>query len=197
MNDLIALRRQTDTLLREYQFSSRKVKDEKANLKETKKRLEDTVKAQEIVQLVAQTIQQEAHEHITKIVSRCLKTIFDDPYEFKIDFVRTRGKTEARLKFFRNGYEYSPRGGTGGGVRDVAAWALRLACIILQKPKRRKLMVCDEPFKFLHTKKLKIAQRKMKKRLKLLIETLAEELGFQFIFISGNHQLEVGTVVQL
>jgi DNA repair exonuclease SbcCD ATPase subunit len=190
--NLLSLRGSISDKLRALDLAEGMVEKESETLKQSKKNLRRTIKAQEIVQVVAQGVQQKAHEHITKIVSRCLKAVFGKKaYEFKIDFVRQRGKTEARLRFIRNENDFHPRKGTGGGVKDVASWALRLACVTLQKPKRRKILICDEPFKFLDS------MTEYRENMKDLIESLSKELGFQFIFVTHDDTLEAGTVIRL
>jgi hypothetical protein len=131
--------------------------------------------AQQIIQLVSVAIQQEAHDKIASVVSRCLEAIFDEPYEFKINFERKRGKTEAVLTFVRGGMTLTdPLNEAGGGVIDVAAFALRLACLVLERPVRRRLLVLDEPFSG-------IRGAVYRQRMRGLVETLASEFDVQFI----------------
>jgi hypothetical protein len=78
--------------------------------------------AQEIVQTIAKAVQKEAHDKIAGVVTRCLATVFEEPYEFKIKFNRARGRTEADLIFIRNGREVDPMRWSGrrGGLRPTA-----------------------------------------------------------------------------
>ena len=111
------------------------------------------------------------------MVSRCLAAVWNNPYEFKIDFERKRGKTEARLYLVRDGFEYDdPKNSVGGGVVDVAAFALRLACVLLHRPQLRPLLVLDESFKHLSSDKIP--------RVRAMIDGLADEFGVQFIIVS-------------
>jgi len=155
-----------------------------------RKRFVQASKAQEIIQTVAQSVQQQAHEKITALVTRCLATVFDDPYTFQIKFERKRGKTDARMCFTRRGMELSPTEGVGGGVLDVAAFALRLACLMLQRPKRRRLVIFDEPFK-------NVNGEEMQRRVSELVLRLASELKLQFIIVTDDDWLRIGKVIQL
>jgi ABC-type sulfate/molybdate transport systems ATPase subunit len=74
-------------------------------------------------------------------------------------------------------------------VIEIAAFALRVAALILTKPNPRKLLVLDEPFKAVHVSYLP--------RVRELIEVLAEEMDIQFIIITHNELLEAGKVIQL
>ena len=148
--------------------------------------------AQTIAQIVAQTIQEKVHAKISSVVSRCLSAVFEDPYQFKILFERKRGRTEALLIFERDGHQITdPMNGSGGGCIDVAGFALRLSSLMLQRPKRRRTIVLDEPFKSPSPAK------NYRDRTKQLIETLADEMGIQFVMITNIMELATGNVVDL
>jgi len=165
VDQLIASRsREEDCLIREQK-----------HLEKAEKQLSDEVKAHEYIQHVAQSVQQMAHHSISRSVTKCLESIFDDPYEFHVRFDRKRGKTEAHLILTRDGVECEdPLSQVGGGVIDVCSLALRISCILLSKPSRRRLLVLDEPFK-------NVRGRSNKKRFRDLLQQVADELGFQFI----------------
>lgn len=140
----------------------------------------------QVVVGIAQTMQQKAHQQISTIVSRCLSAVFEDPYEFRILFEQKRGKTEARMVFVRDGQEIDPMSASGGGVIDVAAFALRLACLLLTSPRPRRLLVLDEPFRFVSAK--------YRPKIRALLLQLSEELGVQIILVTHITELQIGTV---
>ena len=110
-------------------------------------------------------------------------------YSFHIAFEQKRGKTEARLVFTKEGMEIDdPRDESGGGVVDVASFALRLACLLLSK--NRRFLVFDEPFTHLHGKEY---QEKMGE----LLVALAEEKGVQMLLASDESWLKKGRVYEL
>lgn len=134
-----------------------------------------TVEAQVLLQTVAEQIQNAVHKRIAGVVSKCLAFVFDEPYEFSIVFEKKRGKTEAVLMFSRDGLELTdPLGEIGGGVVNVAAFALRLACLSLERPVKRRLLVLDEPFSGLRGER-------QRERMRTLLESLADEFGVQFV----------------
>lgn len=166
------------------------VAEDRAELKKCRQSAEDAVIAQKIIQLAAQQIQQAAHSQICSVVSRCLSAIFDDPYEFRIEFERKRGKTEARLVFIKDGEEYEPLDASGGGVVDVAAFALRVACLVFSSHNYRRTIILDEPFRFVHGDLYR-------ERVRTMLEKLAEDLGVQFIMVTGMEELKTGKVIAL
>lgn len=145
--------------------------------------------AQSLAQHVAQVIQQQAHEQIAGVVSRGLSAVFAEPYVFHIHFERKRGRTEARLTFEREGMEVDPMTASGGGVVDIASFALRMSCMVLNKPALRRVQIVDEPFKNLSEGYHHQAKR--------FVETLAQEMGVQFIMVTHINELRTGTIKEL
>lgn len=191
MGDLYLHETKLREMLAEHQHLTRKAQEETTTLERVQGEVETLTKAQVLVQEVASKVQASAHEQIAGVVSRCLEAVFgEEAYTFKIHFDSKRGKTEARLVFVRDGLEVDPCDASGGGAVDVAALALRLACMVLARPRRRRLLVVDEPLKHLNG-------REYQERVGTLIETLARETGVQFIIVSDDDWLKVGHVVEL
>ena len=190
--NLITTRKKVNELLSNFQFAKQQFKQEKQNLIEAEDSYTYTEQAQQITQQIAQTIQQQAHNKIAGVVSRCLETVFDgeDVYGFKIHFERKRRKTEAKLILTKNEHEINnPLDADSGGVLDVAAFALRLASLILAKPKLRRIIILDEPFKFVSDDYLQ--------NVKLLLEGLAKDFKVQLIMVTHIKQLQIGKVIEL
>lgn len=146
-----------------------------------KKEIRYSEKAQSIIQLVAQRTQKELEYHISDIVSLALDTIFDKPYKFKIEFVLKRNKTECILLFEREGELINPLSASGGGVIDVASFALRIALWTLQAPKSRNTIILDEPFKHLSSNLLS--------RVCILLKELNQKLNLQMIIVTHSEGL--------
>ena len=178
----------TELVLARSQISDRLTFERKS-----KKRIIRTIKAtnevQVIAQVVAQGLQKKANNRIASIVSKCLASVFEEPYIFNIVFEAKRGKTEARLVFNRNGMEVEPLTASGGGVVDVAAFALRLSCLLLSQPPVRKIVFLDEPFKF-----VSLCYRE---NVKEMFIQIASELGIQFVMVTHIDALQIGDVREL
>lgn len=184
------LRRKARDAGRRYDHAAQTLRDEEGRLEALRARLATHQEGQAVVQAVAESVQTAAHDQISKVVSRCLKTVFgDDAFDFRINFERKRGKTDAQLQFVRNGKAVRPLLSSGGGQIDVAAFALRLAALMLSTPKRRRCLQADEPFG-------NVNGREYQDRVTRLVEVLAEELDFQFVFASDNW-FKPGAVIDL
>lgn len=183
-------RKRIDQLLFQQAHVKIRVEEESKALAEARKRIDFTLQAQKIVQEVAEAIQNQAHRQIASVVSRCLETVFEDnAYEFQINFEQKRGRTEAELVFIRDRLEIDPTEAAGGGVVDVAAFALRLACLMLSIPRRRKLLLLDEPFRFL--------SKEYRPKIRELLIELAKELKMQMVIVTHDPMLQIGKVVEI
>lgn len=134
-------------------------------------------KSQVFIQNVAKDTQGRLKFHIEDIVNLALDTVFPNEYEFKVDFMAMRGKTEANLVFIdkRSKREIDPMISNGGGAVDLACFALRLACHTLERD-CDNVVILDEPFKFL--------SKDLRDRASLLIKQLSEKLGLQIIMVT-------------
>lgn len=184
------LRRWFDMMEERHRTAYRRFKEEQTGHTTAVQKVEDVLEAQKILQHIAQGVQEQAHRQIASVVTKCLQGVFDRPYEFKILFERKRGKTEAKLVLCREGVELTnPKDEAGGGVLDVAALALRLAKLVLERPRRRRVLVLDEPFR--------CVDEENSTRVRELLLVLAREMKVQFIIATHNEGLRAGKVIQI
>lgn len=186
----MSYRKRIDELIRQRDMAIATADRERARYIDSDEHEADCGEAQEILQVIAQTIQQQAHDRISHVVSRCLAAVFDEPYTFRIHFDRKRGKTEAQLVFVRDGLELgNPKDAAGGGVIDVAAFALRLSCLLLTRPPARRFMVLDEPFRFVSAE--------YRPLLPHLLQCLSDEFDIQIVMVTHVEELVTGKVVKI
>lgn len=152
----------------------RKVRKDKRYLK----RLE---KAHNIIKQVGLETQQQLKVHISDITSLALESVFDEPYKLVLDFVERRDKTECDILFEENGHYVDPLTAAGGGVVDLAAFALRIASWAMRSPRTRNTIILDEPFKHL--------SKDLHERASQMIATLSKQLHIQFIIITHEPTL--------
>lgn len=138
--------------------------------------LENSLKARSIAQLVAKKTQEKIEFKISSLVTMALEAIFPDPYTFQVKFETRRGRTEADMLFMKRGnviHDILEEG--GGGVADVAAFALHVA--IRGIAKTRNVLWLDEPFRAIHS-------AAMQEKTSELLKVLADSSKLQIIIIS-------------
>ena len=179
--DLKFLRTKLSELRGKQKEVKRNIKDIETSLLKLKRNLTRYEQAQEIIREVGIATQQQLTFHISDVVSLALETVFDDPYEFEVEFVRRRGKSECDLFFVRDGQKIHPLTASGGGAVDVASFALRVASWSMQIPRKNNVLILDEPFKNLSAEYLPYASELLKK--------LSEKLNLQIIMVSHSEEL--------
>jgi len=147
---------------------------------------EDIERARLIVQDQAKKTQNQLTYRISNLITICMESIFPDPYEFNLDFVIKRNKTEAEMNFIKGKDKFHPMTASGGGVVDLVSFILRPICWSLQNPKSRNTIIYDEPLKFLSKDLLEKANE--------MIQMLSEKLKLQMIIVTHLSELEGGKV---
>lgn len=189
MLNLKSLKKKATVYLTKLKIAREKRKDAQRRLRDAIKLEAAAREAQLIIQELAAEAQEYATTNIETIVSRCLDSIFAETYQFKIHVERKRNKTEVRLAFIRDGEEFDPIDDTGGGIVDVASFGLRVATLMIKQPQPRRLLILDEPFKFV--------SEDYRNAVRYLIEELSTELDIQFICVTHMEEFELGKVVRL
>jgi len=145
----------------------------------------DIARSLEIIQQVSKLTQQQLEIHISELVSLALEAVFLNPYKMVLKFETRRNRSEADLLLQdENGNLLSPMDSVGGGVVDVASFALRIALFSLKRPKPRAVMIMDEPLKFL--------SKDLQGRASTMIGELSKKLGIQFLLITHEEGLTIG-----
>ena len=133
-------------------------------------------KTQVFIQEVARTTQEKLKFHIEDIVQMMLDACEFTEFKFVLDFSIERNKTVARLLFIKDGEETDPMSSSGGGVVDITAFALRIACWSISKTD--PIIIFDEPFKHL--------SMNLRKQAGEILKKLSETLKLQMIIITHD-----------
>lgn len=136
---------------------------------------DNLTKARIIISEAGKFTQSYLKDYIEEMVTTALQAVFEEDYKFIVDFDIKRNQVECKLKVKINDQELDFKDSLGGGVLDVASFALRVVLYSIQNPKSSNTIILDEPFRFLHGK--------MDNTMKLL-KYLSKKLGIQFIIVS-------------
>ena len=132
--------------------------------------------AREIIRKIGMETQNSLSFHINDIVSLALDSVFDNPYQFAVDFVQRRNKTECDLYFVRDGNRIDPLTASGVGAVDVASFALRIASWSMARPRTDNVIILDEPFRFL--------SENYQERASNMLREVSQKLGIQLIIVT-------------
>lgn len=188
MRDYLELREAADRKRIELTNAMDAFKREKAALRSAKAGAEAADRVKSIVQDVAATVQQAAHGLVGAIVTRCLRAV-GFAYDFELEFVTKRGKTEALFWFVKDGVRHKPFDMVAGGALDVAAFGCRLVAVMTCLPPRRRVLFLDEPFK-------NVQGEPFRSNLPGMLAILADDFKFQFVMVANESaEVDLGIVV--
>jgi DNA repair exonuclease SbcCD ATPase subunit len=143
------------------------------------RRLRHHEQAREVIREVGLLTQRQLQSQISELTSLALESVFDNPYQLVVEFVERRNKTECDLYFERDGNNVDPLSSTGGGVVDVAAFALRVASWAMKRDRARNVMLLDEPFSRLKGREANLKALQM-------VHQISNDLQLQVIMVSDE-----------
>jgi len=125
--------------------------------------------------------QDKVKSFVEQIVSLSLSMVYGPDYSFEMETKISRNQAEICPWILKNGVRVSPRGEVGGGVNDIAAFALRLVIYSLLRTSRTltNTLILDEPAKFLSRDKQLLFGQMLKK--------ISEMLDVQIIIVSHSN----------
>lgn len=157
------------------------------------KQVEAALKLQgDCVEIVKQ-LDAKLRDRITKVVenlvTRFYRYIFQNEDTFKIKYANKRGTINASflLETTKNGkkIQLDPLEDDAGGKADVIALGLRIAGLIAYSPTLPKVLVLDEPLKFVSNS---LSGSDYKKRAAEFLKKLSVEYGIQFIIVTHDSE---------
>lgn len=182
MNGVDDLRRRLERVKGRASHIDNHIKVLRRQIREKERDEKASEEALVIIQAVAQKTQQQLEFHLSDIVSTSMEAIFPEPYGLVVEFNVSRGRVETQMFFEREGNKVLPLDASGGGAVDVAALALRFSCYAIQNPRRRPLMILDEPLKWLKGADLPEKGAQM-------IREISKRMGIQIIMNSHDPDL--------
>lgn len=161
-------------VLAERRILQRDLKNEQDELAAIKQEVADKIEAHEIIQMAAQLTQETLQEQLGSVVSMALTAVFEEPYEFVVEFVSKRNTTECNLLFDRRGERCHPMDDSGYGASDIASISLRMS--YWASGDTRAIIIMDEPCKNLSEEYKSLAA--------VMFQEMCRKLDLQVIMIS-------------
>lgn len=155
-------------------------------LEENKKKeqvyVEEATKIRDLIIAVTESMSHDIKEKLSSIVSTALSSVWDVPPSFKMELVTRRNQLEVDIFYEEDGKQYNTKN-SGGGVKDVTSFALKVGMWSLSSENLRPTFVMDEPFKDVSPD--------LQHRVGDLLKKLSDELGIQFIMVSHAEDINI------
>ena len=189
-NDLSKLRSKIMHAHNQHEVAWSTVTSNEKKIEDLKSVAEHWEEVQHEVRVMSEALQTQLYSRITDMVTHCLSYVFGDEYSCQILTDQKRGNVEACIRVLKGGAVLDPLSACGGGVVDIVSMSLRLCAVVGDgRQKNRRILVLDEPFKFLSVQ--------YRPRASELLTQLAEQLDFQLIVVSHDPEFIIGEVVQI
>lgn len=170
-----------DTELAEQKLLYAKAKEEMDLYQQTSQLLVDT----------SLLIQENTTKRVTKLVTDLYQYVFQNDDEFVIQTDTKRKTPVARflLKTHKGGQEVllDPTEADGGGKLDVIALGLRLAALLMYKPALNRILILDEPLRFISSSTT--SDKPYRYRAVQFLKKMAEQYGIQIIAVTHDSEL--------
>ena len=138
-------------------------------------------KARIVITELAKATQDEAKERIEKLVSLAIQSVFDDrDFSFMMKFERKNNRVYATPLVMEYGEEYDPKEDMGGGIIDIISLALKIVLWHMQDPRKRNVLILDEPFRF---------TGKLITKAGYMLKFISDKLDLQIIMVSHEDEL--------
>lgn len=150
----------------------------------------DYAEAAEAIAKLAEKLGAQTVKTFEGITNRCLATVFGDAIKLKLHHSESGGGTEVKVTVSTcDGEDVDPLTACGGGVVDVVSFGLRLAAIICDVSQPRKILILDEPFRFVSVN--------YREKLADMLESLASQCGVQIIMVTHFSEFTIGDVINV
>lgn len=180
--DSAALREYIQTQKGKMEEITSQLEEKETSLKSLQKRYDHHIKARWLVTEAQTRTQIQFKEHIETIVTNALKAIYPNDFTFILDFKRVRNKLECQPMLQEDGFIYDNiKDACGGGVCDIISFALRIGLLSLMEPEPIKLVILDEPFRFLGS-----YMSKAWHMVKMISDS--PDLDFQFLIVTHDEE---------
>jgi DNA repair exonuclease SbcCD ATPase subunit len=150
--------------------------------------VDDLARVEQFFNVLADERRQFLEDRVQSLVDQGLKRVFGLEYDFKVRSELSGKQVKTRFFVVNEGLELNLLDSVGGGIADVVSFLLRIVLLILKRPPQRKILILDEPFKWVSAGHMA--------SLAELITELSETLKLQIIFVTHRPELvEAATTV--
>jgi len=170
-----------DSLIAKKILVRKSVRSSKGKIASIKREISAHEKARTVFTEVSKLTQQETKERIENLVTLAIQSVFEDrDFSFKMRFESKNNRVYAYPIIEEYGQELDPKEDMGGGIIDVISIALKIILWHMENPRKRNVLLLDEPFRFTGKLITKTGQ---------MLKFLSTNLGIQVIMVSHDDEL--------
>jgi DNA repair exonuclease SbcCD ATPase subunit len=175
---MIALDQLAKTIDYHKKSKTKNIKELKAIRKEKyaiESEIGSILESRHVVFEIGEKLHKQIIDTYSEIGTMCLQSIFGDDYRYKmIGEIKYGLLSISHIVLDKKGNEIDPINSMGGGVVDVLSFALRLTTLLLSGTDR--LLILDEPFRFLSRDKIPI--------IRSVLDILSVDYGVQIEMVT-------------
>ena len=183
------MRKQFETIKQEFfrrkgqsDLLRKSLTDSEAFLARTKETIVLEIEVLKLLQGVSSSTWSNTKGLVESIVTRALQAIFfDKSYKFVLNQEIKRNVPSVSFAVEDEGMELDIVDEIGGGIADVVALVLRLAFVVLYRPKVRPFLVLDEPLRHLSVSYQPHAAK--------FLRQVCQELGVSLLVVTHQKEL--------
>lgn len=150
-------------------------------VKKLRRDYRDYEKARIVITELSRVTQHENKEKIEKLVTLAIRSVFENQdYQFRIKFERKNNRVYAIPVIVENNEEFDPKNDMGGGLIDIVSIALKIILWHMEDPRKRNVLITDEPFRFTGA---------LVKKAGHMLKFIADKLNLQVIMVSHDDDL--------
>ena len=173
------------------QLLNEQISSYKKQQEESARNIDLYTRCSELLTKTSLEIQKKTTEKIAKIVTDLYQYVFvsDDKFIIQVDKKRSVPVAHFFIETTKNGKKIllDPMKDEGGGKVDVIALGLRIAALLLYRPSMERVLVLDEPLRFLSSSTT--SDKPYRLRAVDFLKQGAKEYGIQVIAVT--HDLEL------
>jgi len=174
--------RQLDELMAERSMLEKSWSTKDARMTVVAGELDNLQKVRTFFIRITNLTQQKVKNYLETAANHAISAVFPSrDFQFDVEFGSSRGRTECRLTINEGEIPYDLRGDMGGSILSVLGLSLRVALRGCQKPKRRNVILMDEPFMHVDKNLMEFVGR--------ILKELANQAKIQIIMITHEPTL--------
>lgn len=174
MADVVA---EYNDLLVELELYRKQLRQKKRRNNRLTRTLNAYEEARNVLTEAGKAIHREMVKKIEDLVTLSVRTVYERPFRFHIEFEEKRKTLEARPIIFEGKDEYDIKGDKGGGLIELMSFALRIVLWSIEEPRTRNFFIFDEPFKRagIYIEKIGQILKYLSKKLEIQVLILTHE----------------------